>query len=167
MKATDRLQQQFKRLDGALFKASLTNTPKGGQHENSSYRILFTNKPCFVKVGDVVKTPGGEKLILLQHPSDASEVASFKAAYVSKEETWFRTPKVLDTVSKVMKDGTPVSMGILYVNFDMPHDVPVGVLSDTRYRFITGQDVKVGDKIGTLIVKTLYNVSGVKLGFAE
>jgi hypothetical protein len=166
-KNTDRLSKPFKRLDGAKFKAILTPAGVGTTNDNAAFRILFVREPSFVGVGDVVKTYKGEKIILMQHPDDSEYVTSFKAAFVAKVETWWRTPKIKDPVSGAMKDGVPTNMGPLYINFDMPVDMPVGVMSDVRYRFITGQAVMLGDKVGGKVVKTLYDVLGVKLGFAD
>lgn len=168
MKLTPQLFERFKRIDGAGFKAILTSATDGGSTVNSSFRILYVRKPNFVKVGDVVLSHGGENLILMEFPDDSKELTAFKVAYASKIVSWERQITLIDPVSGVPKGNGWADMGPLYLNFDMPDEAPVGTLNDTRYRFITGQEVKVGDRIeGKRIIKTIFEVLGVKLCFCE
>ncbi len=164
---SDRLAQIFKRIDGAMFKAIMSTVIDGAGNDDTFFRILRVRNPAFVKVGDIVHTYGNEHIILMSHPDDSENTSNFKVAYAEVVGPWLRMLKTTDLVTGVPKDGPWLTMGVLYLNFDSPKEIPMAALSDTRYRFITGQDVKVGDKIGTRVVKTIYDVLGVKLGFAE
>lgn len=161
------LRQVFVRLDGAKFYGILKAANEGATNVRATYRILFVKNPALVIAGDVVKA-NGQLIILMLHPNDSQHETSFKAAYVQDIATWERKFKQTDNVSGVPNSpGSFVPMGNLYINFDMPEEVNAGVLTDTRYRFITGQNILVGDKVNGRVVKTIYELLGVKLAFAE
>lgn len=168
MKITPKLFEKFRRIDGSVFTGLLPSASEGGQSVTPSFRVLYVKKPTFVKTGDVVKSHGGEFLILMEFPDDSEDLAAFKVAYASKIFTWDRQTTVLHPVSKAPMGTDWVDQGRLYVNFDMPTEAPVGTLTDTRYRFITGQDVRLNDRVaGNKYVKTIYEVLGVKLCYCE
>lgn len=168
MKITPKLFDKFRRIDGSVFNALLPAAQDGGQSTTPSFRVLYVKKPTFLKVGDIVKSYGGEFLILMEFPDDSEDLAAFKVAYASKIFTWERQITVLHPVSKVPMGTTWVDQGKLYANFDMPAEAPVGTLNDTRYRFLTGQDVRLNDRLsGNKYVKTIYEVLGVKLCYCE
>ena len=168
MKITPKLFEKFRRIDGSVFRGILPSATEGGQSTTPSFRVLYIPKPTFIKTGDVVKSHGGEFLILMEFPDDSEDLAAFKVAYASKIFKWERQTTVLHPVSKVPVGTDWVDQGKLYANFDMPTEAPVGTLMDTRYRFITGQDVRLNDRIeGNRYVKTIYEVLGVKLCYCE
>lgn len=161
------LRQVFKRLDGAKFHGILKAANEGVTNVRTTYRILFVRNPCFVKPGDLIHA-NGQKLILMEHPNDSPNESAFKAAYVERSVLWRRLFKTTDPVTGVLKDsGNWIDMGPLHINFDLPESVPVGVLADTRYRFITGQGVAVGDEVDHKLVKVIYKVLGIQLCVAD
>lgn len=165
---SEMLRRVFKRLDGAKFRAILASANDGATNDRTTFRVIFVKNPCFVSAGDVIKGDGGQTFILMEHPNDTPLETNFKAAYVERPVQWRRKFKQNDSVTGVPKDaGNWVNMGPLYVNFDMPENAPVEALSDTRYRFLSGQGVLVGDEVDGKIVKLLYSLLGVKLGFAD
>lgn len=162
------LRRVFRRIDGAKFNAILKPANDGATNDRTTFRILFVKNPTFIRVGDVVKSDGGQTLILMQHPNDSAEETSFKVAYVESPTTWRRKFKTTDGVTGVVKEQPNwIDLGLIYINFDTPEDMPVGALNDTRYRFLTGQNVLIGDEVNGKVVKTIYNMLGVKLCFAD
>jgi len=57
-------------------------------------------------------------------------------------------------------------MGKIYANFDTPLEDRTLTMSDTEYRFLTGSDVKVRDKVGGKLVQRVERVLGVNLVYA-
>lgn len=166
-KLSGQLTQLFKRIDGAVFNATLAAGTDNVRNILTDYRLMFVRKPTYISTGNIVRGFGGEYLILMDHPDDSEYEVSFKVAPVARTVAWSRMTKAVDPVSHALKDTTPVDMGLLYVNFDMPKEVTIAQMQDTRYRFIAGQDVQVGDLVDGKHVKVVTTVLGVKLGFAE
>lgn len=160
------LTERFRRVDGWRFRAILTPPPNAETNTHSNYRIMYVRNPSILHVGDVVKSHGGEFILLMEHPNENPNHDSFKAAY-AKLGTWSRLVTVIDPVSKVPKKAIEVDQGPIYLNFDVPENLPAGVLNDVRYRFMTGQNVQLGDKINGKSIKVIYDVLGVKLGYAD
>lgn len=156
----------MKRIDGAKFYGHVTSSSTVSTKEKAPYRVLHARRPTFLIAGDVVISHGGEVIILMEHPDDFYWAKSFKAVYALEKITWKRPTYQVDPVSKVKKDLGVVDMGSLYVNFDTPEELNVEGIEDTKYRFITGQDVQVNDKVGDYVVKRVIKSLGVKVAYA-
>lgn len=156
----------FRRLDGAKFNGHLTSSSLSSSKDKAPYRIMLVRRPTFVLAGDTVFSKGGEVVILMDHPDDHSWAASYKAVYALDVLNWSRQTTTIDPVSGVPKDTGYSAMGSLYVNFDSPELMNFEGFQDTKYRFITGQDVRVDDKVGTYIVKRVVKSLGVKIVYA-
>lgn len=157
----------YTRIDGARFNAHLTMTPPASAKDRVPYRVLHVRKPTFIKAGDVIRTPGGEHIILMEQPDDFDWATTFRAAYAKDLLPWTRPVNVIDPVAHVQRDVAYISMGNLYVNFDTPEQLKLEGLTDTSYRFLTGQDVRVGDRVDNKVVKRLVETLGVLVGFAS
>ncbi len=165
-RSSNLLRRIFTRIDGVKFNGILKPANEGATNVRSTYRVLFVNNPCFLQAGDVIKVDG-QFIILMLHPNDGPDATSFKAVYVQQILSWERKFPQIDSVTGVAKDYTDfIPMGPLYANFDLPENVPSGVLTDTKYRFITGQNIEVGDRVDGKVVKTIYDTLGVHLAFA-
>lgn len=156
----------YTRLDGARFNAHLTMTPPASAKDRTPYRVLHIRKPSFIKAGDVIRTPGGEHIILIEYPDDFDWATSFKAAYAKDQLVWTRPVRFEDPVARVVRDVSMQAMGTLFVNFDTPETTHLEGLTETGYRFLTGQDVQVGDHVGVKVVKRVVETLGIKVGYA-
>lgn len=162
-KLSSGLFQQYIRTDGARFNGHLTTSGLVTSKEKAPYRVLHVRRPTFIVAGDVVRTPGGEHIILLEHPDDFDWAATFKASYAKDQLLWARPVREEDPVSRVMRDGSYQGLGTLYVNFDTPEEMKLAGFSETGYRFIAGRDVRVGDKVGDKVVKRIVESLGVQI----
>lgn len=160
---SEKLFEVFTRLDGLRFKGNLSTAALVTTKERAPYRVLLVRQPCIVKAGDTVSAHSGEKIILLEHPSDFDWAKSFKAAFATESFTWKRPTKFLDPVSRMLRDVGVVLMGTVYANFDTPVEETLGGLVENSYRFVTGQDVQVDDVIGDKIVKRVVPILGAKV----
>ena len=166
-KLTDGLFQTYIRMDGAKFHGHLTTSGLVSAKERAPYRVLHVRKPTFIQAGDVIRTPGGEHIILMEHPDDFDWATTYKAAYAKDRLAWTRPVKVMDPVAKVLRDITYQDMGHLYVNLESPEELKFQGLSDTGYRFVVGRGVLVDDKIGDKVVKRIVESLGVQLVYVE
>lgn len=160
---TDALFQVMKRVDGFKFNGHLTSSSSVNTKEKAPYRVLHARRPSFLVAGDTIITRGGEVVILMDHPDEFDWAVSYKAVYALNKLSWMRTTKIIDPVSKAEKNGPVVNLGTLYVNFDSAEELSIFGFADTGYRFITGQNVLVGDKVGEYTVKRVVESLGVKL----
>lgn len=165
-KLTNGLFKVYTRLDGAKFHGHLTTSGMVTTKEKAPYRVLLVRRPTFISAGDVVVSPGGEHIILLEHPDDFDWATSFKASYAKDKLAWSRPVKVDDPVARVPRDVAYQDMGVLYVNFDTPAELKVEGLSGTEYRFIAGQGVQVDDRVGDKVVKRVVDSLGVQIVYA-
>lgn len=157
----------MRRLDGAKFYGHLTTSTAVTTKEKAPYRVLHARLPTFLKAGDIVKSYGGEVIILMEHPDDFDWARSFKAVYALEQMDWTREQTVIHPVTSMPKQGPQINLGKLYVNFDMAEEISDGMgYHDTKYRFITGQDVKVGDKVGEWRVQRVALNLGVRIVYA-
>lgn len=160
------LFETMRRIDGARFRGHLTTSLAVTTKEKAPYRVLYARRPTFLAAGDIVLTRGGEVVLLLEHPDDFNWAKSFKAAYALEQYPWSRPMAVVDPVSGVERGHRDTSMGTLYASLDTPEELRFMGFLDTEYRFLTGQDVQVGDKIGDFRVKRIVHSLGVKVVFA-
>ena len=161
------LFEPMRRVDGFKFNGHLTSASSINTKEKAPYRVLIARRPTFLVAGDTIFTKGGEVIILMDHPDDYPWAVSYKAVYALDQLPWSRQSKIFDTVAKVQKDVGYQTLGILYVNYDTPEAYNFMGLQDTKYRFITGQDIKVDDKVGDYIIKRIVKSLGVKIAFAS
>jgi hypothetical protein len=52
-------------------------------------------------------------------------------------------------------------LGVVYCNFEQPQTEDFDKLIVTTYRFLTGQDVRVGDTVGDKTVRSVSRLFGV------
>lgn len=160
---TNRLFHKFSRLDGAQFLGFLTTLAEAPTKDQVPYRTLVVKSPGIARVGAVVESPGGRKMLLLETPPNFEWAEAYRAAYVSREYPWKRRVVLTDPVSKVKRDAGFSDMGMIYAYFEKPELVMFEGSKETKYRFLTGQDVTPGDVIDERNVKRVYDSMGVKV----
>lgn len=163
----DKVLSTFIRLDGCRVNAFLTTPQVIASNTLMPVRSLHVPKPCLVSNGDVLRQPGGGMILLMEAPQDSETNTVFRASFINQSYAWTRNTQILDPVAKVQRDTGKVSMGVLYVYFEKPIDQGVGQMNDTRYQFYTGQDVRVGDSVGSKLVKRVVNTVGVRFVYVE
>lgn len=156
------LFSSFFRLDGARVLAYLTPLADAPTKEQVPYRRLVVKSRGIVVAGDVLKGPGAHKILLLETAPDFDWAESYRAAYVSREYTWKRRVVMTDPVSKVKRDASLADLGTVFAHFEKPEMVTFQGNKETKYRFLTGQDVAVGDLIEGYRVVRVYDAMGVK-----
>lgn len=160
---TNKLFKTFKRLDGAHFLASLSTLAAAPTKDQIPYRVLAVKTKGIVKIGDVVSAPGGRKILLLETPPDFEWAEAYRAAYVSREYTWKRRVVKTNPVSGVKEDDGFADMGPIYAYFEKPEALMFEGATETKYRFLTGQDVIAGDVIDGRNVKRVYGSMGINV----
>lgn len=156
----------MQRIDGAKFKGHLTTASATSTKDRAPYRVLYARKPTFLVPGDTVKSNDTEVIILMDHPDDFGWAKSFKAVFAQSQMDWFRPRTILDPVANIARSDGETSMGKLYVNFDIAEEYKFEGFSESEYRFVTGQDVRVNDRIGTYRIKKIVPMLGVKIVIA-
>ncbi len=159
---SEKLFLPYRTLRGIRFKGQVS-TSRMSVAGQEAYRVMLVRTPCLVKNGDVVFGTDGSMMILMDNPSAFTWARNFKIAHVNLVATWTRPIKIIDPVAKVKRDNGYADMGRLYINFDAPAVVVFDTLQDTKYRFVTGQDVQLDDMVNGKIVKRIVNSFGVKL----
>lgn len=159
---SNRMFTMFRRKDGAQFLAFLTTTASTPTKDQMPYRQLIVKSPGIVKLGDVVASPAGRKILLLETPNDNEWGESFRAAFVSREHSWTRRVVETDPVSRVKRDVGLQDMGPLPVYIEHPQVSKFEGESDTKYKFLTGEDVQPGDYVAGKIVKRVWDSMGVR-----
>lgn len=154
---SNRLFHPYRTLGNVRFMGQVSTVAGEG------FRVMTISSPCYARVGDVVFGPGGETMILLDHPDDLPWAKTFKVAHVSKVAVWKRPLKVRDPVARVMRDAGYMTLGCIYLNLESPMDISFDKLDDTKYRFLTGQDIQLDDTVAGKIVKKIVDAYGVKL----
>lgn len=161
---SNRLYKPYRRLTGqGRFMGFLTSTPSPNQNgkDRAPVRVLTFKKPCQLKVGDVVESPGGSKELLMEHTDDLDWGQSFVAAHVNEILLWQRMEKEVDPVSRMPKDMGLKTIGRIYATFDNGQPEKVGPMMDVTYRFLTGQPVQVGDVAGGHAIKQVVMSRGI------
>lgn len=161
---SSRLFQEFRRQDGLVFKGNLSSTTVLSG-DKTGFRIMRVRSPVFVKAGDLVAN-GSTLMLLMDHPHDNEQVACFRVAHISEKYAWKRQTKVYDGVTKMPKDTGQQDLGFVYANLEVPRASSLDNLIQMEYRFLTGQDVKVGDLVGDKMVKSVAKLFGVNLAVA-
>lgn len=166
---TEKLFSTYSRIDGMRVTAFVTTAALGNsQVQKTPYRMMVVRNPCLVKLGDVMNAENDEKILLMEHPSDNAWSTNFKAAYVRIAFPWTRPTQIKDPVTGFPRDQTVwQNMGPIYANFDTPIEETTLGMTETEYRFLTGQDVHVRDKVGPKIVTKVTQVLGVNLVYAS
>lgn len=156
------LFQTFRRLDGARFLANLSTLADAPTKDQIPYRVLLVKTKGIVKAGDVVFGEGNRKILLMENAPDFAWGETYRAAYVSREYSWKRRVLVKNPVSLVMEDAGLMDMGTIYAYFEKPSVVMFEQNPETKYRFLTGQDVMATDIIDGRNVKRVFETMGVK-----
>lgn len=165
---TSKLFKVYTRVDGMRVWGFVATAALGNsQVQKTPFRLFVARMPTTVKTGEVINAEQGEKILLLDHPSDNDWSLNFKAAYIKLSFPWTRPVPTVDPVSGFPKDDvTWTPMGVVFANFDTPLDDNTLTFSEIEYRFLTGEDVKVRDKIGEKTVNKVERVLGVNLVYA-
>lgn len=159
---SNRMFSMFRRADGAQFLAFLSTTAATPTKDQMPYRQLIVKSSGIVGLGDVVTSPAGRKILLLETPSDNEWGECYRAAFVSREHSWTRRVVVTDPVSKVKRDNGTQDMGTICVYIEHPQISKFEGESDTKYKFVTGEDVQPGDKVDGKIVKRIWDSMGAR-----
>lgn len=165
---TSKLFKVYTRVDGMRVWGFVATAALGNsQVQKTPFRMFVARMPTPVETGNVINAEQGEKFLLLDHPSDNDWSKNFKAAYIKISFPWTRPVKMTDPVTGFEKDDeTWLQMGVVFANFDTPLDENTLTFNETEYRFLTGEDVKVRDKVGEKTVNKVEQVLGVNLVYA-
>lgn len=166
---SNRLNVEFIRLDGVKAYAFLSSGRLStSSADKNPYRVLVVRHPSPFHVGDVVKGPDDTWLLLLEHPAEEFTGRIYRVAFISETHPWKRPVAAVDPISRMaMSTGGLQDMGTLYCNFESPTERDLSGLKLQEYKFLTGQDVQVGDQVGGKTVKSVYKLFGVNLIHAE
>ncbi|WCD44153.1 hypothetical protein Lumi_014 [Xylophilus phage Lumi] len=165
---TNTLFDPFVRIDGMRAMGTLTTAPAASTKDRAPYRVLTIRNPCLFESGDTLYGSNkGEKLILLDHPSDLIYARNFKVAYARRGFEWKRQVDAVDPVTGLPRSGGVLqTIGTVFANFDTPTDDVTLGLSETEYRFITGQAVLPDDYIGDKRVNKVVELLGARVVYA-
>lgn len=166
--SSTKLLKVFTRLDGCRCRGFLTVAamPTSGV-VSMPIRLMHILKPCFMLPGQIMRTEDGSMVMLMEAEQGQDLYKTFQAVLVTSQFAWSRKSQILDPVSKVMRDGPKIELGGVYAYFDRPVDVSLEKLVESRYQFFTGQNVRIGDTVGTKLVQKVVPIAGVNLVFAE
>lgn len=165
---TSKLFKVYQRIDGLRVMGFVATAALGNsQVQKTPFRLFVARVPTPIRVGDVIRSAQDEKMLLMEHPSDNEWSLNFKAAHIKLSLPWARPNQVVDPVTGFKTDETLVQMGVVFANFDTPLEEGSLSLSETEYRFLTGEDVKVRDKVGDKFVTNVQRVLGVNLVYAR
>lgn len=159
---TDRTFEIFRRTDGTKFNGSLTAPNTYISTSKFPKRILHVQVPCVIKIGDVIKTPSGDRVLLLEFVSMIGGCKSFVAAHVNASYTWSRPIMQVNEVSRQQELVGYLPMGVIQTSQDQLEDLVVEDMHVDQFGFYVGQDVKVGDKINGRKVTNVRAALGVK-----
>lgn len=112
--------------------------------------------------GTVVISPIGDRFILGAHVN-YEFVTTFKAYNVDREAVWSRSTKTTDTATGLKREGIPTPMGTLWITLEPLRQVKDYDISEDILRFVTGQDVEVGDLIDGKRIIRIVNQIGLKV----
>ncbi len=166
--SSTKLLKVFTRLDGCRSRGFLTTAamPTSGV-VSMPIRLIHMLRPCMMVPGNILRLEDGTMIMLMLAEQGQDIYQTFQAVLVTTEFSWSRKSQILDPVSKVMRDGPKIELGGVYAYFDRPVDVQLEKLVESRYQFFTGQNVRVGDTVGTKLVQKVVPIAGVNLVFAE
>lgn len=125
-------------------------------------RLLQVQKPHPLRVGDVVHSPNGATVLLMEFVSMINGVESFVASHINLTTTWTRPITTPDPVSNLPSQTGVQDLGQIFLTQDQLEDLTVEGMKVDQFGFYTGQDVKVGDFIGTKRVFDVRQALGVK-----
>lgn len=160
---SNRLFEVYRRIDGVKFHGYLTRPPMSQTKNKLPKRILMVKLPSTVRVGDVVVSPNGSKMILMQHPDHTVGMNMFQVAAVTQEYTWERPVKIMDPVARVLRDNGYQNLGTIYGSMEHLDDLSMEQMIIHQYQILTGQPVQPDDRIGGKIVENIRVVLGVNL----
>lgn len=166
---SSKLLNRFTRLDGCHAMGFLTTAamPTSGV-VSMPIRLLKVLRPSVLYAGNVLSHEDGSKILLMEAEQQGGIYQVFQAALVTQAFNWERRIQNTHPVTHMKIDGMMSQMmGEVYAYFDRPVDAKLEDLITSRYQFFTGQDVQVGDKVGTKTVSKVVPIAGVKLVFAE
>lgn len=160
---TNRTFQIFRRVpDGSKGYATLTSPNTYISTSKFPKRLLQAQKPHCFQVGDVVRAPSGAIVLLMEFVNMINGVESFVAAHVNTVRIWKRPTVAIDPVSMLPTAAGETAMGTIYLTQDQLEDLTAEGMKVDQFGFYTGQDVRVGDKIGDKKVTDIREALGVK-----
>ena len=147
-KLTDKLFQDFWRIDGARFKASMVDSPTYVL-QNGAYppRLLLVKLPSFIVPGTTIKNARGDIFLLLQYPTTQAGCKSFRAVQATESFKWERRIDIIDTVSQMPKSYTIDPKGTLYGTYQNLAGDKFEGFTISKKSFWTGQSVSVNDLV--------------------
>lgn len=132
---------------------------------HTARRLLRVLPNSIVQVNDVVKTPGGQIFLCASHGDGYMGnvvFTQFKLFELTQMGVWSRPTTLIDPVTGLDTDATPIPMGIIHYELE-----PAGTLSDMlnvtteQYSVITNADLKIGDRLDRFIVTDVSKQIGV------
>lgn len=168
-KISERLLETFSKLDGTgSLRAFLTTSREQNTTTNQPFRTINVMVPNnVVKAGDLIMGRDGVPLLLMDASQGVMGYERFRVLEARHQYAWTRNVKTIDPVAKVERDMGIKAMGTVYAYFDNPTETLLDKMSETKYQFYTGQDVKEGDKVDGKMVKRVTCILGVNCVIAE
>ena len=152
----------FRTQAGNKFDGELGDTLSNSDTDSRSYRLLTVSSGAVASTGDVVSSGDIEFLIALN--TSLSKTKKFRAYEITHKLPWMRTEDKVDFVTGLPRDAFTVTL-----NPGLPVVIAHGTIVENmsmeadRYEVLTGADVKVGDRLGSMLVHTLQDFLGLKL----
>lgn len=157
-KLTDKLFQDFWRIDGVRFRASMVDSS-----ESNAPRMMLMKNPCFVNPGETIKNGHEEVFLLLQYPTIRAGYKTFRAIQATETFDWVRRVDEIDPVSQMSKSESLSNMGKLYGTYQNIGSDKFQGYEVSKKRFWTGQDVRLEDIIEGCPVIAIEESLGAKL----
>ena len=148
---------------GAKFWGELTFADEEGEGGFlAPRRFLTVSSNSTATLGSLVVAPNGDRFILGGHVN-YELVSTFKAYSVDRSAAWRRSTKMIDAATGLEREGIPLPLGTIWITLEPLRQVKDFDVSEDLLRFVTGQDVKVGDLIDEKRVTRVLNQIGLKV----
>jgi hypothetical protein len=153
----------FRTRAGVKFYGELGLPPAAsGQVNYRPRRTLTVSDKALVNTGDVVRCDDADYLIALS--SSFAATKQYLAFDITHKISWSRKVRYEDFVTGLAKDEV-----LEIVDQALPVVIEYGSVSENmgietdKYRILTGEDVKVGDRLGAWLVQSRVELFGLNL----
>jgi len=125
-------------------------------------RLLTVSQNAVVQTGDIVTSEEATFLVTLS--ATFTDLKQFKCFEITHRLIWSRKTDQVDFVT-----GLPRDTGELVLDSGLPLVVEYGKVSESlgietdSYKILTGQDIRLGDRLGPWLVQTRKEALGLKL----
>lgn len=156
------------------FRGVVSEAPQSGQPNyvmTDPRKLLRVKDGVPIVPGQVVQTPGGEKLLVGENgASDSHEGIlwrSFRLFLVTKQMVWTRRGRTVDPLTKLERDTAPVELGRPWVVFEpLDREINDSKLRRTfeQARFLVGANIQADDLLDDRVVSKVDSQLGLRIG---